>query len=132
LATAAKKLGRKALSPLDTLVTPDTLLRWYRRLVAQKYDGTTGRGRNRPRRIDDVVELVLRMAKENPTWGYTRIRGALHNLNHIGRNTIKRILFEAGMVPAPERSKRTSWSDFLRAHWGAIAAMDFFTVEAVT
>jgi hypothetical protein len=73
------------------------------------------------------------MARDNSTWGYTRIRGALHNLGHdIGRNTIKRILLEAGMDPAPERSKRTSWSAFLRAHWGAIAAIDFVTVEAVT
>jgi transposase InsO family protein len=133
LAIAAKKLGRKALRQLDTLVTPDTLLRWYRRLVAEKYDGTRGRGPNQTRRSVDVVELVLRMARENSTWGYTRIRGALHNLGHdIGRNTIKRILLEAGMDPAPERGKRTSWSAFLRAHWGAIAAMDFFTVEAVT
>jgi putative transposase len=61
------------------------------------------------------------------------IRGALFNLGHdIGRNTIKRILFDAGIDPAPERSKRMSWSAFLRAHWGAIAAMDFFTVEALT
>jgi putative transposase len=67
------------------------------------------------------------------TWGYTRIRGALHNLGHdIGRNTIERVLLEAGMTPAPERGKRRSWSAFLRAHWGAIATMDFFTVEAVT
>jgi len=133
LATAAKNLGRKALKQLDTLVTPDTLMRWYRRLVAKKYDGTTGRGTIHPRRTPDIVELVLRMAKENATWGYTRIRGALFNLGYeIGRNTIKRILLEAGIEPAPERSKRTSWSAFLRAHWGAIAAMDSFTVEAVT
>jgi putative transposase len=73
------------------------------------------------------------MARENSSWGYTRIRGALSNLGHdIGRNTIKRILLEDGMDPAPERSKRPSWSAFLRAHWGAIEAMDFFTVEAVT
>src|SRR5262249_17847821 len=77
LASAAKNLGRKAFSQLETLVTPDTLLRWYRRLVAHKYDGTGRRGPNKPRRTADVVELVLRMAKENPTWGYTRIRGAL-------------------------------------------------------
>jgi len=133
LAEAAKRLGRKALRELDPLVTPDTLLRWYRRLVARKYDGTARRGSSRPRRTDDIVELVLRMAKENPSWGYTRIRGALHNLGHdVGRNTIKRILLEAGVDPAPERSKRTSWNAFLRAHWGAIAAMDFFTVEVVT
>jgi hypothetical protein len=115
------------------LVTADTLLHWYRRLVASKYDGSTRRGCSRPRRRADIVELVLHMAKENPSWGYARIRGALANLGHeIGRNTIKRILLEAGMDPAPERSKRTSWSAFLRTHWGAIAAMDFFTVEAVT
>jgi transposase InsO family protein len=73
------------------------------------------------------------MARDNSTWGYTRIRGALHNLAHdIGRNTIKPILLEAGVDPAHERSKRTSWSAFLRGHWGAIAATDFFTVEAVT
>ena len=113
------------------MVTPDTLLRWYRRLVARKYDGSAPQGFSRPRRTTDIVELVLRMAKD--TWGYTWIRGALHNLGHeLGRNTIKRILLEGGMVPAPERSKRTSWSAFLRAHWGAIAAVDFFTVEAVT
>jgi putative transposase len=133
LATAAKKLGRKALRGLDTLVTPDTLLRWYRRLVASKYDSSARRGFIRPRRTTDIVQLVLRMAKENPTWGYTRIRGALFNSDHdIGRNTIKRILLEAGLQPAPERARRESWSAFLRAHWGAIAAMDFFTVEAVT
>jgi putative transposase len=107
LGTAAEKLGRKALSKIDTLVTPQTLLRWYRRLVAQKYDGTARRGPNKPRRTAYVVELVLRMARENTGWGYTRIRGALAKLGHdIGRNTIKRILFEAGMDPAPERTLR--------------------------
>jgi putative transposase len=82
LAIAANKLGRKALRQLETLVTPDTLLRWYRRLVARKYDSSAQRESTRPRRTPDVVELVLRMAKDNPTWGYTRIRGALHNLGH--------------------------------------------------
>jgi putative transposase len=133
LAIAAKKFGRRALSKIDTLVTPQTLLRWYRVLVSQKYDGSNLRGHACPRRGLDIVELVLRMARENTGWGYTRIRGALSNLGHdVGRNTIKRILLEAGMDPAPERNRRTSWSAFLRAHWGAIAAMDFFTVEAVT
>jgi hypothetical protein len=76
---------------------------------------------------------VVRIARENPNWGYTRIRGALINLGYeIGRNTIKRILIEAGIDPAPERCKRMSWSTFLRALWGAIAATDFFTVEVLT
>lgn len=128
LAVAAKKIGRKALSNLDTLVAPQTLLRWYQQLVAKKYDGSARRGSARPRRTPGIVELVLRMSRDNSGWGYTRIRGALSSLGHdVGRNTIKRILIEAGMDPAPLRSKRTSWSTFLRAHWGAIAAMDFFT-----
>jgi hypothetical protein len=105
LASAAEKLGRKALAKLDTLVTRDTLLRLYRRLVACKYDGSARRGRSQPRQTTDIVQLVLRMANDNPSWGYTRIRGALHNLGHdIGRNTIKRTLHEAGLKPAPDLS----------------------------
>ena len=74
----------------------------------------------------------MRVARENPTWGYTRLRGALKNLGHeLGRNTIKRLLAEHGIAPAPERGKSMSWSTFLKAHWGAIAATDLFTVEVV-
>jgi putative transposase len=73
------------------------------------------------------------MARNNPTWGYTRIRGALYNLGHeIGRNTIKRILLDNGIDPAPLRNKRMSWETFLKAHWGAIAATDLFSVEVLT
>ncbi|HEX7480992.1 MAG TPA: hypothetical protein VF331_24530, partial [Polyangiales bacterium] len=133
LARAAKRLSRKTLASMATLVTPDALVRWYRELVAAKYDGGARRGPGRARTAIDLTQLVLRVARDNGGWGYTRIRGALSNLGHdIGRNTIKRILLEAGMDPAPERGKRTSWSTFLRAHWGAIAAMDFFTVEVLT
>jgi hypothetical protein len=101
--------------------------------VARKYDGSSRRGPGRPRTEEVIVELILRMAEENPRWGYTRIQGALSNLGHdIGRTTVKRILLENGIDPAPERGRRTSWATFLKAHWGAIAAIDFFTVEAVT
>jgi putative transposase len=73
------------------------------------------------------------MAADNPDWGYTRIRGALFNIGHdVGRNTIKRILADAGLEPAPERSRKTTWKTFLKAHWGAVAATDFFTVEVLT
>ena len=73
------------------------------------------------------------MADENPGWGYTRIRGALGNLGYeVGRTTIRRVLNEHGIEPAPERGKRTPWATFLKAHWGAIAAMDLFAVEVVT
>jgi putative transposase len=75
----------------------------------------------------------VRIAREYSSWGYTRIRGALYNLGHdIGRNTIKRILSDNGIDPAPLRHRGMSWATFLRAHWGAIAATDFFTVEVLT
>jgi transposase InsO family protein len=133
LAIAAKRVGRKGLLAIDTVVTPDTLLRWYRILVAQKYDGSGCRGIGRPRTAAEIEQLIVRMASENPGWGYTRIRGALYNVGHeIGRNTIKRILIANGIDPAPERRKRMSWSTFLKSHWGAIAATDFFSVEVLT
>ena len=71
------------------------------------------------------------MAEENPTWGYTRIQGALKNVGHrVGRSTIRRILKAAGLPPAPQRP--TSWQTFLKAHWGVIAGGDFFTTEVWT
>lgn len=133
LAAKAKRLGRKALFGIETLVTPDTLLRWYRVLIARKYDGSKARRAGRPKTPVDIEQLVLRMARDNPRWGYTRIRGALRNLGHeVGRNTIKRILSENGIQPAPLRRKGMSWETFLRSHWGAIAAADFFNVEVLT
>jgi putative transposase len=115
------------------LLTPDTLLRWYRRLIARKYDGSRNRTVGRPKTAVEIEELVLQMARQNSTWGYTRIRGALYNLGHdIGRNTIKRILLDNGIDPVPLRSKGMSWNTFLKAHWGAIAATDFFSGEVLT
>jgi transposase InsO family protein len=131
LAAKAKEIGRKGLFQIETLVSPDTLIRWYRQLIARKYDGSKSRRPGRPRTAAEIAELVLRMARENPRWGYTRIRGALYNLGHeIGRNTIKRILLENGFDPI--RRKGMSWETFLKAHWGAIAATDFFSVEVIT
>jgi len=77
--------------------------------------------------------LAVRMARENPRWGYTRIQGALANLGHrVGRTTVANILRQHGIEPAPERGKKTSWSTFLQAHWTTLAAVDFFTdVEPV-
>ena len=92
LATKAKVIGRRRLATLGTIVTPDTLLRWYRQLVAKKYDGSTSRKPGRPKTAADIEKLVVDMASNNPGWGYTRICGALYNLGHvIGRNTVKRI-----------------------------------------
>jgi transposase len=131
LAARAKKMGRKGVFEIGTLVTPDTLLRWHRRLIAEKYDASQARRVGRPKTAAEIERLILRMARDNPRWGDTRIRGALRNLGHeIGRNTIRRILAENGFDPAPLRKKGTSWETFLKAHWGAIAAADFFSVNA--
>jgi len=132
LAEKAKAVGRSALATLGTIVTPETLLRWYRQLVTAKYDGSKQRGLGRPSTKLDVVSLVVRMAKENPSWGYTRLRGALNNLGHeVARNTIKNILLAHGLEPAPERGRRTCWQTFIKSHLGAIAGADFFTVEVL-
>jgi transposase InsO family protein len=77
--------------------------------------------------------LVVRLAKENTGWGYTKLRDVMFTLGHkIGRTTVRRILAEDGIEPAPERRKHMPWATFLKAHWGAIAAMDFFKVEVMT
>ena len=100
LAKMAKRVGRKGLLQIETLVTPDTLFRWHRQLIAKKYDGSKNRGPGRPKTSVNIQDLIVKMARENPRWGYTRTRGALYNLGHeIGRNTIKRILLENGFDP---------------------------------
>ena len=133
LAAKGKTLGRKALRQLDSIATPDTILRWYRKLIAQKYDGSKRRGPGRQRTAERIRELVLTMAQSNPSWGYARIRGALRNVGHlVGRNTIKRVLKEHGIEPAPEPGQRMPSKTFWKAHLGEIAAADFFTVEVLT
>ena len=129
----AKAVGRNALLELDTIVSPDTLLRWHRRLVAQKWDFTHRRGPGRPGIMRHLSALIVRMAQENPRWGYTRIQGALANLSHkVGRGTVANVLKRNGIEPSPERSRRTLWSTFLKAHWKVLAARYFLTVEVWT
>ena len=133
LARKAHALGYKLLHALETLVTPDTLMRWYRQLIARKWDFSDRRGAGRPRTRQALVDLILRLARENPSWGYTRLQGALANLHHeVGRGTIATILKEHGLEPAPGRGKRTPWSTFLKSHWHSLAATDFFSVEVCT
>jgi HTH-like domain len=116
LAARAYRLGRRALRDVATIVTPDTLLRRHRQLIARKWTyantGTRRRGV-----LVEIRQLIGRMAAENPTWGYTRIQGALKNLGHsVGRSTIARILKAHGISPVS--GPPTSWQTFLRAHWG--------------
>jgi hypothetical protein len=133
LAVKGKILGRRRLADVAGIVTPDTILRWYRRLVAQKYDGSKARRPGRPSTKPDIAALVVRMATDNPTWGYTRIRGGLMAVGHgLGRNTVKAILKDHGIEPAPERGMKMSWKTFLAAHWDGMAAADFLTVEVLT
>src|SRR5262252_511217 len=129
LARHAKAVGRKRLFGLDPIVSPDTLLRWHRQLIAMKW--TFARCRpGRPRIMKAIEELIVRMASENPRWGYTRIRGALSNLGHqVARGTVANVLKREGIEPTPTRGTRTPWSVFLKAHWRALVAADFLTVE---
>ena len=114
-------------------MSPDTLMRWHRKLVAQKWDYSHRRGPGRPGIMREISQLIVRMAVDNPGWGYTRIQGALANLDHkVGRGTIASVLKVNGVEPAPERSTHIRWSTFLKAHWKVIAASDFFTVEVWT
>jgi len=133
LARKAKAVGRKALLELDTIVSPATLLRWHRRLVAQKWNFAEQRGVGRPGITRHLSELIVRMVQDNRGWRYARIQGALANLNHkVGRGTIANVLKRNGIEPSPERSRRTAWSTFLKAHWKVLAACDFLTVEVWT
>src|ERR1700680_5138529 len=133
LARKAKAVGRKALLELDTVVSPDTLLRWHRQFVVQKWNFAHRRGPGRPGIMREISELIMRMAQDNPRWGYTRIQGALANLSHkVGRGTIANVLKRNGIEPSPERGQRTPWSTFFKAHWKVLAASDFLTVEVWT
>ena len=134
LAEIAHRLGRKALEDVANVVKPDTLLGWYRRLIARKFDGSKSRRYpGRPRIDKDIEQLVVRMAKENTDWGYDRIVGAMANLGYrLSDQTVGNILQRHGIPPAPERKRTTTWADFIRAHMAVLAGTDFFTVEVLT
>ena len=130
LAAKGRRLGGRVLRQVATIVTPDTILRWHRQLIARKWTFTPKRP-GRPGIIQEISSLILRMATENPAWGYTRIQGALKNLGHdVARTTVAKVLKDNGIAPAPDRP--SSWRTFLRAHWGEIAGADFFTSEVWT
>jgi putative transposase len=130
LAVRGHRLGRRLLRRIATVVTPDTILRWHRQLIARKWTYARKRS-SRYGVLAEIHRVVVRMAEENPTWGYTRIQGALTNVGHrVGRSTIARILKTHGVSPVPARP--TSWQTFLRAHWNAVAAADFLTTEVWT
>ena len=134
LAEIAHRLGRKALEDVANVVKPDTLLGWYRRLIARKFDGSKSRRYpGRPRIDHEIEQWVVRMAQDNSDWGYDRIVGAMANIGYrLSDQTVGNILQRHGVPPAPERKRTTTWADFIRAHMAVLAGTDFFTVEVLT
>jgi putative transposase len=134
LAEIAHRLGRKSLEDIAVSAKPDTILGWYRKLIANKFDGSKARRtQGRPRIDEEMENLVVRMAKENPSWGYDRIVGAMANLGYkLSDQTVGNILVRHDVPPAPKRKHTTNWKDFIRTHLDVLAGTDFFTVEVVT
>jgi len=134
LSEIGKRLGRKALKEVACVAKPDTILAWYRNLIARKFDGSQSRQYpGRPSVSRAMVDLIVRMARENRDWGYGRIAGAMANLGHpVSDQTVGNILRRFGIAPAPKRKQNTTWSDFIRSHMAVLAGMDFFTVEVLS
>jgi len=134
LAEIGKRLGRKGLQQVARIAKPDTILGWYRKLVAAQFDGSKQRrSPGRPRISSEIEDVVIRLARDNSGWGYDRIVGALANLGHqVSDQTVGNILRRHGIEPVPERSKTTTWKEFIRRHMDVLAGTDFFTVEVLT
>src|ERR1700730_12223029 len=128
------RLGRKVLGEVANVARPDTILAWYRKLVAGKFDGSKARrSPGRPRIKGEVEQLIVRMAEENRDWGYDRIAGALANLGYkVCDQTVGNVLQRHGLPPAPERKRTTTWPAFIRTHLALLAGTDFFTAEVLT
>jgi putative transposase len=130
LALKGKELTAEERRACCQIVRPETILAWFRQLAARKYDSSKARNAGRPRKAADIRELVLELARDNPGWGYTRIRDALRGLKiEIGRTTVANMLAQAGIEPAPERNRKRTWKQFLKSHWETLYACDFFSVE---
>jgi Homeodomain-like domain len=134
LAEIGKKLGKQALAEVASIVKPDTILGWHRKLVAQKFDGSQQRtSPGRPRIAKELEDLIVRMAQDNRSWGYDRIVGALANLGYtVSDQTVGNILKRHSLPPAPERKTTTTWQEFIRTHLDVLVATDFFTAEVWT
>jgi transposase InsO family protein len=134
LAEIGKKLSKQALEEIATIVKPDTILAWHRKLVAQKFDGSNQRrSPGRPRVDKDLEDWVVKMAEENRSWGYDRIVGSLADLGYtISDQTVGNILKRRGLPIAPDRKKTTTWREFIRTHMDMLWSTDFFSTEVWT
>jgi putative transposase len=134
LAVLGKRLGRRGFEPVASAAKPDTILAWFRKLVARKFDGSRHRLYPGPPPIaPELTELIVRLARENSGWGYDRIAGALENLgHHVSDQTVGNVLRRFGISPAPKRCQQMSWADFIRSHMAVLTGIDFFTAEVLT
>jgi putative transposase len=118
LSTIGKKVGIKALKEVAMIVKSDTILTWYRKLIAAKFDSSKKRKKKVRRPLTDceLETLILQISKRNPRWGYDRIAGVLANLGyHISDQTVGNILKRNGIMPSPPRKPKFSWSDYCYA-----------------
>ena len=131
LAEIGKQLGKRTLEEVASIVRADTILGWHRKLVAKKFDGSKNRTYpGRPRIDEKLEELIVRFARENRSWGYDGIAGAMANLEHrVSDQTVGNILKRHGIPRAPERRKTTTWKEFIRSRMDVLAATDFFTAS---
>src|SRR5260370_15101887 len=125
------RLGCKVLGEVANVARPDTILAWYRKLVARKFDGSKApRGPGRPRIKREVEQLIVRMAEENRDWGYDRIAGALANLGYeVCDQTVRNVLQRHALPPTPDRKRTTTWPAFIRIHLALLAVTDFLTAR---
>lgn len=131
LAEIGAKLGKQALQEIATVAQPETILAWNRKLVDKPVD-TSERPKSvgRPRVDPEIEEWVIRMARENRSWGYDRIQGSLNHLGYtISDQTVGNILKRHGIPPAPEWKKTITWGEFIRSHWDVLVATGFFDSE---
>ena len=128
MAEIGKRLGRKALAEVARVAKPDTILEWYRKLIAQKFDGSQHRSYpGRPPIEPKLEALIVQMAKQNSGWGYDRIVGALANLGYaVSDQTVGNVLKRHGIAPAPKRSRSTTWTEFIQSHMAVLAGIDLF------
>ena len=134
IAAKAKRLNRKMLEQCTELFTVDTIMRWYQKLIAEKYEGSHYRtSPGRPKIDTVVVDLVIRFKKENPRWGYKKIRDQIVYLGYkISKSSVKNVLIENGYDPEPDLTVRSTWHEFIESHWDVLSACDFFTIELLT
>src|SRR5215469_15532811 len=134
LAEIGKRLGRKALAQVASVAKPDTILAWYRKLIAKKFDGSKFRRYpGRPPIEPKLEELIVKMARENSGWGYDRIVCALANLGYnVSDQTVGNVLQCHGIAPVPKGSQNTRWKEFIQSHLAVLAGIDLFSVVVLT